>query len=280
MIFWSIYMTNHLLSAIAATSIVYWSSTAAEEQTNLVFWYVNGILSSWAHSIIQWDKKTTTVGVWWFRYTQKSSSLEWRRWYELAVLWWEITTGIGMSTHITSHDFSFWIVSQKDLELRLWARITEFSDIIWLAQISAVHPEIGSYIWGVQYKVRETLYDPAILASALFRYPVWNNGEIYGNVDASYGLYSYSLDTQVGIKKSWWDFTAFWALWMNTFWFHNSDPKSKVVDSFLWYSSWSVQLWWQYCPTDKLCIDASVSNVISEPWKWNMHTNFWIHYSF
>jgi len=269
-------LRNNIISTIISSAALWASlsfSPASAQEREEVLRYVNGILSYWEHSTSLQNQSGITVDINKLRYSYSSWSFSWCRRYGYSFNPWNIHTGVCISGEHESHELSYQVLDTQVWEVRIWWWVKAFSNIEWEAELHIFHPLVGSYSWQVSQDISEVLYDPFISFSFSWEYPIQDNIQLYGWWEYKHGVYSHSWDIYVWLEYSPNDqMNAFWNIWHNTFGFHWNDVRARTVDLLLW-NTWSyIELWWEYCPTDNVCLRASANHTLSGAWEWNTNT--------
>jgi len=272
---------NLLLSAAIALS---WTGSQAQdfwrEEKETVLAYINTILDSAEQSTSHWPNYKLEWNYGRLSYSYESMQLWWCREFNRSNRSLEVSAHLCFETDMESHALNYTITWNDTFNIYVWAGLVMYSDNVFSAWVSISSPLIGDYMLEVSESVWKVAYDPFISFWLEKRYWLWDNAYLIWSFDGFYALYSHSLDAQISAWYSLWEINTFWSLWTNTFGFHGDDVRADTLNAFLEQTWEYIELWAEYCPTDKLCIDTWVHHTLSGPWKWNTNTYFWVEYSF
>lgn len=275
-------MTN-LLGTAAVINALFMSSWAAADQKNDVINAFNSALQTWEQATRMGNTNTLEVeigeGV---RYTLETWSHEWTRSFgtDFDSGQGSANASLSLSIDYKSHDLSYPIYSWENTEVYLWWWVIEYSNLTASASAFLSHPDVGYHTASVSDKVSDILYDPFISLWLEVEYPLWENLIWYGSLDWKYGISTHSAELEMWLRQDFWNAAVYGAFWVHSFWVHNPGPEGVLSDTLLWWETWYVKIWGEYCFTSSICRGVSLDHWIFGPGEWDTNIGLWLAMKF
>ncbi len=268
-------MHKTLLPAVLSTAISISPSFADTREEVLEAF--NTVLETGQQTTVFWNSQIITLSHWWLRYTLQKEEKSWcrnlQKYFDMHQ--GEVNASFCASIHSSSHELSYPLITNKNIDLRFGGGITEYSNPRASIALWFSHPDVVTYSGKVSKIIGDTLYDPFISANLQWNYPM---GEYiaYANLQWKYWAYTDMSQIEVWVKREFSKGEVSVAIGEKNFGVHGWWGEWKIANTLFGWTSWYIMLKTEYCPRSNICANLSADHGVSGVWKWQTQLNVWI----